>query len=226
MRRAALGVATVLLLAACNPFAAPTDDVEVEPDAQRTLSPSSPARADVTAERAGFSILGDKLTVALTVRNNEPNPVAGITARVTLVDDDDRDIASFEETIPFCAAHSSCWWGSMFAGDEFGDRWRETGTVRVRVVGTRGSYDGAARPLRFDVGRNDRGLVTGRAPADEGMAVVIAVVDGAPRSGIAVNVKKGRGFSLNVRIPPRILPRAGPDEKLRGFMYPVTVPEG
>ena len=207
----------------------PPAQLRVSDDVRNEARPDPQRPPGLFVRRSGFAVLGNRISFAALVRNPTDKTLGDISLRVTLRDPASRRVDSFLDDLPYCPARQGCWWGSSFVGRDFGRRWRETSAAEVRVVEAGGPYRTSGRPpmiLRFRVERTRTGAVRGRAPADEGIAFIVGFKDGEPRSGIGLNIRRGMGFGLDVRVPRPFLPRLGRAEELRGFMYPVAVAAG
>lgn len=223
-----LGVvcAALFLLASCT---SDRRSVTVSRGAERTATPRPQAPRALTIERSGFAVLGRRLGFAALISNSGDDTLGDISLRVTLRNSRGKAIDSFRDGLPFCPPKEGCWWGSAFGGRDFGPQWRAISDVDVSIVDDGGPYAGTGNGpsiLRFGVRRTGTGTITGRVPADEGIAFVLAFAGPEPRSGIALNVSKGVGFGLDLEVPPSLLPPLGRREQLRAFMYPAPVPTG
>ncbi len=202
--------------------------VQVSPDAERTATPQPPKSPGLGIERSGFAVLGRRLGFAALISNTGEKTLGDITLRVTLRDPEGDVIDSFRDGLPFCPPQQNCWWGSAFGGRDFGPEWRSTSDVDVNIVDA-GLYKGTGSGpsvLPFGVERAASGEIRGHVPADEGIAFVLAFSGPEPRSGIALNVSKGMGFGLDLKVPASLLPPLGGREQLRAFMYPAPVSVG
>lgn len=203
--------------------------VQVSPDAERTATPQPPEAPGLAIERSGFAVLGRRLGFAALVSNTGATTLGDITLRVVLRDSEGDAIDSFRDGLPFCPPQQNCWWGSAFGGRDFGPEWRSTSAIDVSIVDAGGPYKGTGSGpsvLPFGVERAGSGRISGRVPADEGVAFVLAFSGPEPRSGIALNVSKGMGFGLDLTVPASLLPPLGGREELRAFMYPAPVRAG
>ncbi len=203
--------------------------MRVSGDAERTATPQPAESSGLVIERSGYAILGRRLGFAALISNAGTKTLGDIILRVTLRNSEGDAIDSFRDGLPYCPPQQECWWGSAFGGRDFGPEWRSTSDVDVSVVDSGGDYQGTGSGpsiLPFGVKRAGSGSITGRVPADEGIAFVVAFSGAEPRSGIELNVSKDMGFGLDLKVPGSLLPPLHGRERLRAFMYPAPVPTG
>lgn len=229
-RRQSVGLAVVCaLIFAATSCSSDPRAVRVSGGAERTATPEPPKSSGLAIKRSGYAILGRRLGLAALISNSGTKTLGDITLRVTLRNSEGDAIDSFRDGLPYCPPQQECWWGSAFGGRDFGAEWRSTSAVDVSIVDTGGDFQGTGNGpsiLPFGVKRAGSGSITGKVPADEGIAFVLAFSGAEPRSGIELNVSKDMGFGLDLKVPGSLLPPLDGPERLRAFMYPAPVPAG
>lgn len=214
MRRAGLGPVLVALAAAGSGCgrAAP-----------RIVSAPEPAATAITVTAAGVTLGQSQVSVGAAVRNGAPAAARRITLAIGFLDRGGGLVATTTDSLPWCPAGATCPWGGTFVGSQFGDRWRTI--ARARFTARVAFWGGApAAPAEFPVARGPDGVVRGTIPGTEGDVYVVGFAGGRPVSGVALVIRPGDVPSRNLA-DARLLPPA-PDERLRAFFYPGSVPQG
>lgn len=181
---------------------------------------------EVTIALSGSENDGKRVGAAARLRVTSDQAIGPIALELSFRNADGHVVDRTEESLPFCAAGQSCWWGASFPVSGLGlphsKDLRSVDRVDLEVKPSP-AYDGSAMTHEFDVSRDPDGTIRGTVPADEGIAYVVSLANRRPRRGESVAVTPDAGRQID--LPADLLPQRE-NEELRGFFYELSVPSG
>lgn len=197
-------------------------------------SGDDPARteADVSVRVSRAAVLGTRLGVAALVRTTGDSAVGPVGIRAELMDGAGRRVGIVDVGgLPFCLPRRSCWWATVVPGASAGPAWKSVRSADVEATPLRGGAAPDRAAIRaFEVRREADGGIVGSTPARpdgravEGYAYILSGPRGEPAAGTVI--ERIAGEVTTVSVSPDELPRAGPDEELRGVFYAGPVARG
>jgi hypothetical protein len=177
----------------------------------------------VTVGEIGSSRSDGFMAVAAMIRVEGREPFGPIRLRVSFRDAGGAVVDETNDSLPYCATDTECWWAASFPLDQF-DRSDAIKTAEVRVLGTPTQYSGEARVEPFDVSRRADGRVQGKTPGDEGYVYLVGFDDGQVRGGVFSSVTPES--DRDVYFPPSGIAALGRNAELHAYFYALRVPKG
>jgi hypothetical protein len=179
----------------------------------------------LSVSKSGFALFKGRLSAAALLANRSNRLAGDIRLRLTLYDRHGDVVVRVPAHLPYCPAHSRCWWSASFLGGQVSRDWRSTSELEVEVVRAPARERARDSIVAFPVHRDRDGTVRGRAPRGEGLVFIIGFSDGKPRSGISVNIAEDVRLGRSIGVQDDIFPMIA-GESLKAFMYNVEFNPG